>query len=815
MAEETKETKKIIPESKKKKKRKKKKVLLKVSVVFLLLVVIGWFTFGAKVMKLRSEAKKLVAQSSEETFKASQTSIVYDTNGKQLLKFKGEKDVYYLKYKELPVYVIAAVISVEDKNFYKHSGVDYKGISRAAVSYVVHKGRITQGGSTLTQQLAKTVFLNRQKTWKRKVKEIFMAVELERKYSKEQILEFYLNNVYYANGYYGIQAASQGYFRKDAKNLTMSEAAFLSAIPNNPTIYDPRTNKENTIKRRNKILKDMYEQKLIRKDQYEEAINEEINVKSAQKSKTEKKNYVETYVIHCATKEIMKQKGFEFKYDFSSTSEKEKYQEEYDKMYAECKRTLYSAGYHIYTSIDPDVQKQLQSSVDSALSGYTEKDKNGIYKTQASGTCIDNDTGKVVAIVGGREQKNIGYTLNRAFQSPRQPGSSIKPLIVYTPALENGYTSETKIPNIDIDAAKQKGVDVKSLSGERLELRNAVERSKNGVAWYIYDDITPDVGMAYLTQMRFASVQAADYYPATSLGGFTTGMTTEEMAGAYAALSDRGQYREPTCIIKMINNQGEDIFEDYESVQVYQESSAVMMTDILKGVVTKGTAASMGWSGNIEAAGKTGTTNGSRDGWFCGMTPYYTMTVWVGYDQQKTLSSLYGGTYPAKIWKNAMEKMVEGLPAASFDTPETDNGRGEGTYLAGHPDAFEITTSGYTAANFRRDHLLSDEAAKLLESAKSGDSGRSSKELKEDASAKIEQIKSESIKERMQRIYKTGTAGKRYSAPAVVPETTAETVEDPAESSTTIVPAGPGSDIGPGHGPAQEPAVGPAAEIGQ
>ena len=157
----------------------------------------------------------------------------------------------------------------------------------------------------------------------------------------------------------------------------------------------------------------------------------------------------------------------------------------------------------------------------------------------------------------------------------------------------------------------------------------------------------------------------------------------------------------------MINNQGEDIFEDYESVQVYQESSAVMMTDILKGVVTKGTAASMGWSGNIEAAGKTGTTNGSRDGWFCGMTPYYTMTVWVGYDQQKTLSSLYGGTYPAKIWKNAMEKMVEGLPAASFDTPETDNGRGEGTYLAGHPDAFEITTSGYTAANFRRDHLLS------------------------------------------------------------------------------------------------------------
>ena len=266
--------------------------------------------------------------------------------------------------------------------------------------------------------------------------------------------------------------------------------------------------------------------------------------------------------------------------------------------------------------MDPDKQTILQDALDGVLSFDGNTSENGVYKLQGASTVIDNKTNRVVAIVGGRSQETDTYTLNRAFQSPRQPGSSIKPLIVYTPALENGYTSETRIPNIDIDAAKQKGVDVKSLSGERLELRNAVERSKNGVAWYIYDDITPDVGMAYLTQMRFASVQAADYYPATSLGGFTTGMTTEEMAGAYAALSDRGQYREPTCIIKMINNQGEDIFEDYESVQVYQESSAVLMTDILKGVVTKGTAASMGWSGNIEAAGKTGTTNGSRDGWF-------------------------------------------------------------------------------------------------------------------------------------------------------------------------------------------------------
>ena len=703
MAEETKETKKIIPESKKKhkKKHKKKKVLLKVSVVFLLLVVIGWFTFGAKVMKLRSEAKKLVAQSSEETFKASQTSIVYDTNGKQLLKFKGEKDVYYLKYKELPVYVIAAVISVEDKNFYKHSGVDYKGISRAAVSYVVHKGRITQGGSTLTQQLAKTVFLNRQKTWKRKVKEIFMAVELERKYSKEQILEFYLNNVYYANGYYGIQAASQGYFRKDAKNLTMSEAAFLSAIPNNPTIYDPRTNKENTIKRRNKILKDMYEQKLIRKDQYEEAINEEINVKSAQKSKTEKKNYVETYVIHCATKEIMKQKGFEFKYDFSSTSEKEKYQEEYDKVYAECKRTLYSAGYHIYTSIDPDVQKQLQSSVDNALSGYTEKDKNGIYKTQASGTCIDNDTGKVVAIVGGREQKNIGYTLNRAFQSPRQPGSAIKPLLVYAPALEHGWSPSSTVDDSPMSSKDKNHVGNShgSYSGQ-ITLRRAVQKSSNVATMRIYEQLTPKTCLKYLENMNFKYLTSFDYkYYTTCIGGFRKGTTSEEMAAGYATLKNDGVYREPTCISKITTSDGDEVMSSStKKRRVYSTSAANAMTDVLKSVITGGTGVGAKVP-NVDTAGKTGTTNLNKDGWFCGYTPYYTTAVWVGRDDNRIMEGLSGASYPKSIWSNFMNEIHSEYSSTDSMGGDYTDYQGETTQQTGTQatTATESSTKGTEA----------------------------------------------------------------------------------------------------------------------
>lgn len=697
MAEETKETKKIIPESKKKKKkkRKKRKILLKVSIVFLLLVVIGWFTFGAKVMKLRSEAKELVAQSTEDTFKASQTSIVYDTNGKQLLKFKGEKDVYYLKYKELPVYVIAAVISVEDRNFYKHSGVDYKGITRAAVNYVIHKGVITQGGSTLTQQLAKTVFLNRQKTWKRKVKEIFMAVEMEKKYSKEQILEFYLNNVYYANGYYGIQAASQGYFRKDAKNLTMSEAAFLSAIPNNPTIYDPRTNKENTIKRRNKILKDMYEQDLIKKDQYEEAINEDINVKKAQKTKTEKKNYVETYVIHCATKEIMKQKGFEFKYDFNSTSEKEKYQEEYDKMYAECKRTLYSAGYHIYTSIDPDVQSQLQSSVNNALTGYTEKDKNGIYKAQASGTCIDNDTGKVVAIVGGREQKNIGYTLNRAYQSPRQPGSAIKPLLVFAPALEHGWSAGSTVNDSPMSTKDKHRVrNANGSYAGQITLRRAVEKSSNVVTMRLYEQLSPKTCLKYLEQMNFKYLTNSDYkYYTTCIGGFTKGTTSEEMAAGYATLKNDGIYREPTCITKITTSDGDEVMSSStKKRRVYSTSAAKQMTDVLKSVVTSGTGVGAKVP-NVDTAGKTGTTSSNRDGWFCGYTPYYTTAIWVGRDDNKIMPALSGGSYPKSIWSNFMNAIHSEYSSSST------MGEDYSSYSEGNSQGTTQTTTSTQAAS--------------------------------------------------------------------------------------------------------------------
>ena len=250
----------------KKKKKKKYRVFwffVKLQFVLMLLVVagLGYYYYGGyavQVKNMKSEAVRFVRSSTADTFCAAQTSVVYDKDGNTISTLKGEKDVYYLTYDQIPVDVCAAIVSIEDKKFYQHSGIDIRAILRAAKA-ALENGEVTQGGSTITQQLARTIFLTQDQTWQRKVEEIFIATELEKKYSKTEILEFYLNNIYFGSGYYGIQAASMGYFNTEVKNLDLSQIAFLCAIPNNPTLYDPLKNMENTIGRRDRILENMYQ----------------------------------------------------------------------------------------------------------------------------------------------------------------------------------------------------------------------------------------------------------------------------------------------------------------------------------------------------------------------------------------------------------------------------------------------------------------------------------------------------------------------------------------------------------------------------
>ena len=652
---------------------------------FCVLGVIAVKKVGVPVVTMYKEATKDVAKSSKATFQAEQTSLVYDVDGNEIKKLKQEKDVSYLDYEDIPDAAKLAIISIEDKNFTTHHGIDIEGIARAGLSLILNRGNITMGGSTITQQLARNVFLGYEKTYSRKIKEMFIAVALEQKYTKQEILEFYLNNVYFANGYYGIESASEAYFNKEAKDLSISQIAFLCSIPNSPNRYDPYKHKDSTLKRRDRILKNMYEDGYISQSQYEKSLDEKITIMP--KKETTTNDYAETYILKCATEALMKAQGFEIKTTFSSDSEKEKYDEEYDELYNTCKKSLYSAGYRIYTSIDMEKQKQLQDSVSSQLSMFTEKTDDGVYKVQGAAVSIDNSTGKVAAIVGGREEDQEGYGLNRAYQSFRQPGSAIKPLLVYTPALEKGYT-----PDSTLDDSRMTGSDAVSNAGYSysgaISLRRAVEKSSNVATYRLYEELGPRSCMKYLEALNFKGLDKKDYkYNSTCIGGFTNGTTVVEMAAGYATIANDGEYRTPDCIIKITDSKGNDIVpEDTSTKSVYSSSASRMMTSVLQSCVTEseGTAHVCQLDVDMPAACKTGTTNDYVDGWLCGYTPYYTTAVWVGMDKYKSVDNLKGNTYPASIWKNYMDKIHQGLERKEFesylsDTEETATTASEST----------------------------------------------------------------------------------------------------------------------------------------
>ena len=664
--------------AKKVKKQKRQKnpveraigIVLKIIIALLLaIVVIGgvliYMKYGKKLIAMESDAKKIVSKSTMETFRQNETSIIYDANGNIMSKLKGEKDVYYIKYSDIPQVAVDAITSIEDKNFFKHKGYDLKAIIRAGVAYVRNKGVITQGGSTITQQLARNIFLSFEESWQRKAREIFIAIELEKKYTKKEIMEFYLNNIYFANGYYGIQSASLGYFGKGVNSLSLSQITFLLSIPNSPTRYNPYENIEGTLARRDRILDQMVLDGKITEAQASKAKSEEIKLKAP---KVEKSSYALTFALDRAVKALMKSEGFNFRYSFNSDEERKAYNENYSEVYSSCQTRLYSGGYRIYTSIDPEKQKLLQDTVDSGLSVSSEKSKSGIYSLQGAAVTIDNSSGRVVAIVGGRSQKLKGSTLNRAYQSFRQPGSTIKPLIVYTPAFEQGYTPESMVKDEKIEGGP---VNADGVFSGNMTVLDALAKSKNTVAWKLFTEISPAIGIGKLLDMGFSAIADTDYYPSAALGGFTKGVNAVEMASAYAAIENGGEFREPTCIMKMTDSSGNDIVADgfYQkgtSKYIYDENACKMMITCMEAVMTKGTGVG-GKLATMPCAGKTGTTNDSKDLWFVGFTKYYTTSVWVGYDIPKSLAGLSYTATPLGIWKTYMDSINNGLPLAKLD----------------------------------------------------------------------------------------------------------------------------------------------------
>lgn len=656
-----------VKEAEKNKKNNNKrpvKKAIKWILLLLLFCFLGILTYGGvKLLKIKSDAIRLVDEAGEDVFKQGLTTMVYDKNGNIIASLSSEKDSYYLEFKDIPYMVRQIFLVTEDRKFYDHSGIDYKSVLRAFIELIKNEGDITQGGSTITQQLARNIYLTHEVTLSRKLSEVFIAKELEDRYSKDDILEFYINNIYFANGLYGVEAAAKGYFNRPASELTLSELCFICAIPNNPEMYNPLTDSENTLKRRDRILKQLKENGIIDGAEYEEALAQTITLNPGEKIKN---NYVETFVRYSATRELMKLDGFMFKYEFSSDSEKEEYLEEYNKKYGECNSRLFTSGYRIYTSIDMEKQQLLQDTLDEKLMVDTSVSDTGIYNLQGGAVTIDNSNGYVVAIVGGRTQEYEGYTLNRAYQSFRQPGSTIKPVLTYTPLFERGFTPDSIV--VDKKTAGGPVNSPNTYAGE-ITVRTALALSKNTVAWNMFDKIGCNTSIKYLLNMQFSHIVKQDYVPAMSIGGMTYGVSPLEMASAYGTLANTGIYRTPTCIVRITDSFDNIVLDNGDERKdgkvVYEKNAALMTTDILKDVLNWGTGRSYQIE-NAICAGKTGTTNDNKDCWFAGYSKLYTTAVWCGYDMPKTLEGDIIRS-SGNIWQSYMEKIHEGTEKTGFE----------------------------------------------------------------------------------------------------------------------------------------------------
>ena len=686
-----------------------KGVLSVFTAAFLIMAAAGLILYAAvkpELDKCREIAYDKLAQMDRSDFSMLSDTVIYDKDGKQIGLINAGH-YQYMDINHISMNLQNGYIAQEDRRFKNHNGVDWIATFRAGLALIKHGGEVTQGGSTITQQVIKNTYLTQERTFTRKIVEILLAPELEKKYSKADIMEFYCNTNFYGHRCYGVEAASLYYFGKHAEDLAPEEAAVLIGISNSPSAYDPVSHPDASKNKRDDVLKSMNEVGYLSNEDYEEVVSSPLKIVQKETEGTDE-NYQSSYAIHCAALELMKMDGFEFQYTFDNKEDYTLYSERYTAAYSEQSDRIRAGGFQIYTSLDSGLQAVLQTQIDASLSGSTELQENGKFALQGAGVIVDNKTNYVTAIVGGRGADD---PFNRAYLSARQPGSTIKPLIDYGPAFDTGEYYPTRMVN---DHKWEKGP---SNSGRRyfgnVTVREALNRSLNTVAWQILEDIGIDFGLSYLGEMEFQKLSYVDnQVPSLSIGGFTNGVRVVDMAKGYSTLANGGVYNDRTCIVKILHEKESELTKDMTpfAKQVYRSDSAFMLTDVLKGTFTSpyGTGRGLGLENDMPAAGKTGTTNSSKDTWFCGYTPYYTAAVWVGYDIPRNMPGIYGATYAGKIWKNVMDEIHQGLPPLDWEQPDTVERRADETN--GIEDYFSTT------AQFRAQQSLHEkEQAALLE----------------------------------------------------------------------------------------------------
>lgn len=662
----------INKKNKKNKKNKIGKVILLFFLIFLLLNIMGiaflFFKFYDPVLQLRDKAIEKVSHLDTDDFAYDMNTYFYYDNGDIMMK-RINGSYKYTKISNVSNKITHGYVAVEDKEFYYHKGYSPKAITRAILAYVKNKGTITQGGSTITQQVVKNNILSSEQTITRKISELFGAIELEKLYSKSQIMEMYLNSNFYGSDCYGIEAACEYYFGCTADDVTWAQAATLIGISNAPTRYNPESNYDKCLEKRNAVLNTFKEQGLITEVEYEMALNENLELYLVREQSEIEITYEYTYALNCAVEELMQYEGFEFKYLFNDEDEENAYNFAYNEKYKECKDKILYGGYKVYTSINKEKQDLLQNSIDEGMSKYKEiNEDTGIYARQSAGVCVDNQNNYIIAIVGGRTGSG---EYNRAYQAARQPGSSIKPVLDYATSFNKGSTPSTIIKDSPLEGDYSPKNWTGGYAGN-ISIRKAIFGSVNTTAAKALREVGIDYGLSCLSKMRFSHISWQDNNNlAISIGGFTNGVTVVEMTKAYNTMYNDGLYSDKTCIKRMVDKKGNAIREDIDKyTEVYDSASSYMITscmqdnfDVAGGFVTKNKIE------NMDCAGKTGTTNSNKDAYFCGYTPYYTCSIWIGFDNPQEMS--IGSEVSADIWQLYMEQIHADLEPKKFIMPNT------------------------------------------------------------------------------------------------------------------------------------------------
>ena len=564
------------------------------------------------------------------------SSQVFDSQGKLITTLHSDQNRLPIDINKVPKNLQNAFIAAEDNRFYDHIGVDPIGILRAVVTNLTNRG-IAQGGSTITQQLAKNAFLSQDQTLKRKIQEAILALELERKYSKIEILEMYMNQIYFGRGAYGIQTAAHTYFGKDVGDLTLAECAMIAGLPKSPNYYSSSVNEATA--RKNVVVGQMEKYGYITPSQAEEAKKSSLDIKQKSTSNTTDET---AYFIDYVTQEIAQKYGDD---------------------------ALYKDGLKIYTTLDTDKQHAAVQAMRHLPETHT--DDQGLTQPQGAIISIDPKTGHILAMVGGRGQDSF----NRASMAVRQPGSAFKPF-VYMTAMEHDMTPDTIMEDKKVEYGGWSPHNADNTYQGRMPLWKALALSVNTVAVQLADKVGPSNVIANAKKLGITTLVEDgspndDNLASAALGGLTKGVTPLEMAAAYGAFANKGVYIKPTAIVKILDRNGnvlEDNSSDVQKTQVMSEKTAYEMTSMLEGVIARGTgtAASIG----RPAAGKTGTTDDNHDAWFIGYTPDIVTAVWVGDDTgSQSLGEIYGGTVPAQIWHDYMASAVSGTSADDFDVP--------------------------------------------------------------------------------------------------------------------------------------------------